>query len=238
MFIRVICWTLSILIFASMDAQAQEEKQSQLTGFVTIDIGAFGTSLSGYELGGVFTDQNVYFDDLYGGGAGLLYGGTIGIGKKDMGLFLVGKYGFWNESGEPYIETSSQYRIHSAELKWKQTFYSLGVRFYLIDGTQNNKYLLPFLGGGLAGTRAKESMKGVFESSNGSEPFDNSTEENGVGYYFELGSEFFLSPDISITGILDYSIIKFNHNKEMDGGGVYWGLSLSLFFGEELKPEN
>ncbi len=234
MFARVFYIVYCILLLVTIDTMAQEKSKSKITGFVSIDIGAFSTSITNFSLDSDITDESITFDDLYGSSNGFVYGGSAGLGDKDKGFFLITKFRFWCKSGEPLIVEEGYNTIQDAEIKWKQSFYSLGLRAYMGEKKKSN-YFMPFGGIGVAGTSAQETMKGRHVSNNSNEPFDLSATVNGVGYYWEIGVEYFSSPSISLSGCLENSIIKLDRISEINAGGVVFGLMLNIYFGEEKE---
>ena len=235
----IIVSVLIMLFFTiTINATEQSNTESKITGFFTATAGSHGITFPSNGPAGDAIGEDVGFENVYGSKNGLSYGVEAGIGLGEIGLFGVLRYRLWEKNGQPVEFGDFSF---DGNMEWSQSFLSIGGRYYFVQGSKKNKSYLPFIGAGIIHSNAKESMIGEVNSLGYQEYVDISMELDGTGYYLESGADFFIASNISIRGIVEYSKLQLGVSEqgirsEIDGGGgVFVGVSISAFFGKQMK---
>jgi len=226
-----------LMLTATVSVHGQTQQESRIAGFISATAGNFSLKFPTVQ----FMGESYGFDKVYGSKNGLFYGGEAGIGLGDIGLFGVVKYRLWKKSGNPVEIGAIDF---DGDVTWSQTFLSVGGRYYLVTQTATNRSFLPFFGGGIIQSTAKEEMRGEASYYSETAYVDVSAEVDGTGFYLEGGAAFFVAPSIAFGGFLEYSWINLGISAEgaraeiEGGGGLFAGVSLSAFFGRPMKSLN
>ena len=242
-------YCIVLFLFAALSAASSSvvsaQSESNIAGFVSGTGGAFNLTFPDAGPAGQAIGENVGFEDVYGSKSGFSYGGEVGLGLGDIGIFGVAKYRAWKKSGKPVMLAGASF---NGEAEWSQNFFSAGLRYFLVKQTQESKTLLPFVGGGVIYCKGTESMKGEVTYMGESEYADAEVQFDGTGFYVEGGTDLYVAPNVSLRGIVEYSSLKLSasavrlggntyaaEGEINGGGGIFAGVSLSMFFGKPMK---
>lgn len=216
----------------------QNPSQSKVAGFISATGGNFSVTFPNVGPAGQAMGADVGFEDVYGSKNGLSYGAEGGLGLGDIGLFGVVKYRLWKKSGTPVTIGEITFK---GDTEWSQSFFAVGVRYFLVKQTRRDKPFLPFFGGGIITSSAKESIKGEASYYGESEYYDVDADIDGTGFYLEGGADFFVAPSISLRAMIEYAKLNLGMSAsgiraEIEGGGgLFVGIALSAFFGMPMK---
>jgi len=236
--------TVLLLAFALLASStlAQEEKPSEpkFSAFISGSTGIFTLTFPSAGPGGAQIGEVIGFEDVYGSKSGITFGIEAGIGPADMGLFLVFKARRWEKTGSPAISGTVAF---SGKMDWTQEFYSFGPRYFFVNATSKTSKVIPFAGAGYIKAEAAERVNGTITSIGPPQPFVEESFVDGSGYYLEAGVTSYLDRSIAIAAIAEYSSLSLSavetssrERIEIDGGGgVFVGISASLFLGKKLK---
>ncbi|MBD3330046.1 hypothetical protein GF354_00780 [Candidatus Peregrinibacteria bacterium] len=212
--------------------------ESGITGFISATVGTFNIKFPQSGPGGEQIGEEVGFDDVYGSKNGLSYGIEGGIGNYEQGIFGVVKYRYWKKPGTPefYEYGDIDISVSDSKAEWSQYFIMLGPRYFVTSQLEDGGSILPFLGGGLVYTRAKEFMEMTFYYENDYYYTKAENEVDGLGFYVEAGIDLLAGSNASLRGTADYSFLKLKGKYpdgttvEIDGGGgLFIGASLNFF---------
>lgn len=227
-----------VVLFSGSSSVALAQSESNIAGFISATGGIFNLTFPEVGPAGQAIGEDVGFEDVYGSKNGLSYGGEGGIGLSDIGLFGVIKYRMWKKHGDPVIIGQAKF---DGDVDWTQTFICAGGRWFMVQLTRTSKTFLPFIGAGFVHSEAKEEMKGELQTYGEPEYVDLKGEVDGSGFYVEAGADLYVAQNISLRGYAEYSDLNLGISDsgvraEIEGGGgIFAGVSLSMFFGKSMK---
>lgn len=229
---------LSLILTSSALGQNQNPSQSRIAGFLSATAGGFALTFPDIGPAGASVGEDVGFDDIYGSKNGLSYGGEAGLGLGDIGLFAVVRYRTWKKTGHPAMIGEASF---DGDIEWSQSFLSFGVRYFLVKQTQTQRAFLPFFGGGMINSKATESVSGEVTFLGETFAWIEEMDIDGTGFYIEGGADLYVSPNISLRGMLEYSKLNLGISEQgvraeiEGGGGLFAGVSINVFFGKPMK---
>lgn len=235
--ILVTASTALILLLNTVSATENTTWYSGISGFVSATGGIYILSFPDIEPPDAPVDNRIRFDDVYGSKNGLSFGGEAGLGLADIGLFGVVRYRIWKKSGQPVMADGAQFY---GDMEWSQTFVTLGARYFLVNLMGNHRPLIPFIGGGMIHSEATESVNGVINFLGSVESLTGEIHIDGAGFYIECGSDYNLTPALSLCGVFEYSNLHLGvcengpRIKTKGGGGIFIGVMLNAFIGRSM----
>ncbi|MEZ5359822.1 MAG: outer membrane beta-barrel protein [Candidatus Zixiibacteriota bacterium] len=216
-----------------------QDSESNLAGFISADLGLFTIKFPEAAPSSDALGEETGFDDVYGSKSGLGFGGEVGLGHAQMGLFAIIRYKYWKKTGTP-VAIGDPDIDWDIDMKWAQEFVSVGARYFFIPKTQKKNPVMPFIGLGIIYSSATEQMNGSATYQNQTQSVFDKVDIDGTGFYGEVGVDFYVSPKSSIRFFAEYSSLNLGLKDEgtryeIDGGGgVFIGASLNQFFGTSM----
>jgi hypothetical protein len=237
--IKVIVFAVIIAFIGQKGANATDSNlKPKYGGFISVNAGNFTLSFPNVTPAATKAGYDYGFEDVYGSNYGTACGFEAGVGKPLVGLYFVTKARFWKKEGN-VIEIGDA--SFDGDLTWSQNTYSMGARYWINDKSKPRQRILPFIGGGFVFSQAKEKAIGYWTSFGIQEFVNESEEVSGTGFYLEGGADWFLTPSVSLRGFVEYSKLTLK-NETVDptlsidgGGGIYAGMSVSIFLGQLMK---
>jgi len=210
------------------------DNEPKITAFLSAYGGIFSVSFPEVEY-----DGELYgFEDIYGSKAGVSYGGEIGIGLGDIGLFFILKSRIWEISGKPLVFGNSP--SIDLETTFEEQFLYIGGRYCFIGQSANSKAFLPFAGVGLVTGEASETWNGTIDGDH----INETATVDASGYYLEGGAFFFLSPKFAVGAFAEYSKVTlkvpdygglYSDTETDGGGGISLNFTVNIFLGRAMK---
>lgn len=238
LWVKLILAVLFLSTLFPYEAHPNDTSKSRICGFVSAGVGNFTITFPDVGPAGQAVGEDVGWDDVYGKKAGVAFSGEVGMGLSDIGLFGIVKYRRWEKTGFPELFGAGSF---DGTLTWTQHFYSIGGRYFFASQTNKTTPILPFLGAGICRSEATERMSGTLSIFGSGFDVDLISEMDGTGFYAEGGMDVYLSPSVSLRGLLEYTNLNLGISLsgtryEIDGGGGFYAAGIvNFFFGKSLK---